>query len=397
MYTKAFIPYRGYYSSPFARWQGSLQNEHSIELAAKTAKRWLAAKEIDVKLFEYLILGETIGQPYNFYAAPWAAALMGATEIPGCHIPQACSTSTTCINLAAMSIETGQYNNAFCLMTDRTSNAPHTIWPNGAGPGGMVISENWMMDNINRDPYAGVPMIQTAEMVVKEYGGITKEDCDAVAFRRYEQYQDALANDREFQKRFMFSAEYKKSRKETGLLEADEGVTPSTKEGLSKLKPVLEGGVHSFGAQTFPADGNCGIILTTKEKAQELSSDKSVKIQVVSYGFARAPKARMAMATVPAARMALEKAGIDIKDIKAMKTHNPFAADSLYLAKELNIDVMNMNNYGCSLIYGHPQGPTAGRGVIEMIEELVILGGGYGMFTGCAAGDTAAALIVKVS
>lgn len=397
MYSKAFIPYRGYYSSPFARWQGSLQNENSIELGATTAKKWLAVKEMDVKQFEYLFLGKTVGQLHTFYAAPWAAALMGATEIPGCHVPQACSTSTTCVSQAAAGIETGLYQNVFCLMTDRMSNAPHTIWPNPAGPGGEVISENWAMDNFNYDPWGKVPMIQTAENVVKKVGGITKEDCDAVTLRRYEQYQDALANDREFQKRYMFPVEYKKSKKQTALLEADEGVTPTTKEGLAKLKPVIEGGVHSFGSQTHPADGNCGIIVSTREKARELSTDSSIEIQVISYGFARALRAHMAMAVVPAARMALEKAGVDIKDIKVIKTHNPFAANDLYLAKEMNVDVMKFNNYGCSLIYGHPQGPTAGRGIIEMIEELVILGGGYGLFTGCAAGDTGAALVVKVS
>ncbi len=397
MYTKAYIPYRAYYSSPFARWQGSLQNEHPVELAAKTAKRWLGAREIDVNLFEYLILGKTIGQLHTFYAAPWAAALMGATGIPGLHIPQACSTSTTCVNQAAIGIETGMYNNVFCLMTDRASNGPHTIWPNPAGPGSQVISEDWMMDNFASDPWGGIPMLQTAEAVVREAGGITKEDCDTVTYRRYEQYQDALANDREFQKRYMFPVEYKKSKKETVFLEADEGVTPTTKEGLARLKPALEGGVHSFGAQTFPADGNCGIIVTTKEKAQEISIDNNINIQVVSYGFNRAPKARMAKAVVPAARMALEKAGVNIEDMKVIKTHNPFAANDLYLANEMKIDVLKINNYGCSLVYGHPQGPTAGRGIIEMIEELVMVGGGYGLFTGCAAGDTAAALVIKVS
>jgi len=55
-----------------------------------------------------------------------------------------------------------------------------------------------------------------------------------------------------------------------------------------------------------------------------------------------------------------------------------------------------MNNYGSSLIYGHPQGPTAGRLIAELVEELVILGGGYGLWAGCAAGDTGAALVVKV-
>ena len=160
---------------------------------------------------------------------------------------------------------------------------------------------------------------------------------------------------------------------------------------------MIEGGVHSFGAQTHPADGNCGIILSTREKARELSADSSIEIQVVAYGFARAPRAHMAMAVVPAARMALEKAGIGIQDVRTIKTHNPFVANDLYLAREMNVDVMQFNNYGSSLIYGHPQGPTAGRAIIEMIEELVILGGGYGLFTGCAAGDTGAALVVKVS
>jgi acetyl-CoA acetyltransferase len=82
--------------------------------------------------------------------------------------------------------------------------------------------------------------------------------------------------------------------------------------------------------------------------------------------------------------------------MKAIKTHNPFATNDINLAKKMGIDVMKFNNYGSSLIYGHPQGPTAGRGIVEMIEELTILGGRYGLFTGCAAGDTAGALIVKI-
>jgi acetyl-CoA acetyltransferase len=90
------------------------------------------------------------------------------------------------------------------------------------------------------------------------------------------------------------------------------------------------------------------------------------------------------------------RGGLKIADIKAFKSHNPFAANDFNFAKRFGIDVMRMNNYGSSMIYGHPQGPTAGRGVIEMIEELVFQGGGHGLFTGCAAGDTAATIILKV-
>lgn len=397
MYTKAFIPFRGYYSSPFARWQGSLQNENSIELGAATAKRWLASKKFDPKMIEYVVFGKTVGQLHSFYASTWAGAMLGAEKVPGVHISQACSTSTTCLNYAAMGVETGNFGLAFCLMTDRCSNGPHTVWPNPLGPGGQVISENWMMDNFNADPWVGLPMIKTAENTAASIEGVTKELCDEIACRRYEQYLDSLANDREFQKRYMFPVEYNIGKKKTGILEADEGITPRTKESLAALKPFLPDGVHSTGAQTHPADGNCGLIVTTREKARELSADKNVEIQIISYGFSRVDKGFMAAAPVPAAEKALKNAGLTLKDIKTIKTHNPFAANDIYMSKKMGLDPMSFNNYGCSMIFGHPQGPTAGRCIIELIEELVILGGGYGLFTGCAAGDTGASLIVKVT
>lgn len=397
MYQKAYIPFRGYYSSPFSRWQGRLQSENAIELGAATAKRWLATKNFDPAMIDYVVFGKTIGQYHSFYASPWAGAMLGAEKVSAVHISQACSTSTTCINLAAMSVETGNFALAFCLMTDRCSNGPHTIWPNPMGPGGQVISENWMMDNFNADPWVGLAMIQTAENAAASVTGITKELCDELAYRRYEQYMDGMANDREFQKRYMFPVEYTISKKQKGVLEADEGITPSTKEGLAALGPVIRGGVHSFGAQTHPADGNCAFIVTTREKARELSADKNVEIQIISYGYSRVDKGLMATAPVPAAEMTLKNAGLTIKDIKTIKTHNPFAANDLYMSKMMGLDPMSFNNYGSPLIFGHPQGPTAGRCIAELIEELVMVGGGYGLFVGCAAGDTGAGMILKVT
>jgi acetyl-CoA acetyltransferase len=240
-------------------------------------------------------------------------------------------------------------------------------------------------------------MIKTAENVAKEEG-ITRKECDEVSLYRYKQYQDALANDREFQKRYMYPVMIKVSKKQTLMLDADEGVMETTAEGLAGLKPVLPDGVHTFGAQTHPADGNCAVIVANRDRAKSLSADPSVEIQVVSYGYARVKPAFMAAAVYPAAQMALDGAKIKVKDLKAVKTHNPFAANDVFLAKKLGIDVMGgMNNYGSSLIYGHPQGPTAGRLIIEGIEEVVMKGGGYLLFAGCAAGDTAAAMVLKIA
>ncbi|MEJ2156576.1 MAG: thiolase family protein [Desulfobacteraceae bacterium] len=395
MLKNAYIPYGGYYSTPFARWQGTLANANAITLGAETTRRWLATKNWDPKMLDYLILGITIGQPKVFYGGPWASALIGATGIPGVVLSQACSTSTTGIYQAAMGVETGMYATAYCLMVDRTSNGPHTIWPNPQGPGGQVVSEDWVMDHFGMDPWAGGAMIQTAENVAEE-AGIQREQCDAVTLRRYEQYQDALADDNAFQKRYMFPVEIQVSKKKSITLSADEGVMATSADGLAGLRPVLPDGVHTFGSQTHPADGNCGLAVTTRDRARELSADPKIEIQVVSYGYARAKKGFMAMAVVPAAKMALEKAGLGVEEMKAIKTHNPFAANDIYMSDQMNIDVMRFNNYGCSLIFGHPQAPTAGRSIIEGIEEVAMAGGGYLLFAGCADGDTGAALILKI-
>jgi acetyl-CoA acetyltransferase family protein len=396
MLTKAYIPYGGYYSSPFCRWQGKMANENAIELGAKTARRWFLNRDLDPTVVEYVYYGITVAQHYMFHSHNWAAAMLvdGKKNLPGLMINQACTTSTTCIHLAAVNIEVGTYETAFALMSDRCSNGPHTVWAQPLGPGGEVESENWMMDNFT-DPGHRLMQVQTGENVSAE-AGITRQECDAVALRRYEQYLDALKDDRAFQKRYMFPVEVKISRKQTVMVEEDEGITPSTAEGLAKLKPVEPNGVLTFGSQTHPADGNCGFIVTTREKAKELSTDPKTEVQIMSYGFARAKKAFMAQAPVPAAQMALKNAGLSVTDMKAIKTHNPFAVNDLYMSKQMDVDVMGMNNYGSSLIYGHPQSPTAGRLIAELVEELVILGGGYGLWAGCAAGDTGAALVVKV-
>lgn len=395
MLTKAYIPYKGYYSTPFCKWQGSLENDNAIELGAKTSKRWFESRGLDQRELDYLYLGITIGQHRVFFGATWAAFLMGAPDIPGMTVMQACSTATTTVFNAGMAVEMGSVNTAYCLLVDRCSNGPHTIWPNPLGPGGEVISENWNLDNMRADPSTNIGTLMTAENVAKEEG-FTREQADELVLIRYRQYDDSLANDRAFQKRYMFPAEATISRKKTKLVELDEGIPTTSKEALARLRPVVEGGILTFGGQTHPADGNAGIIVTTRERAAEMSADSNITIQVISYGYARAKKAFMPAAPVPAAKMALERAGLTAKDMVAIKNHNPFIVNDLYLAKKLEIDAASFNNYGSSMVFGHPQAPTMGRMLVEAIEEAVIKGGGYAMITGCAAGDTAAALIVKV-
>jgi acetyl-CoA acetyltransferase len=104
----------------------------------------------------------------------------------------------------------------------------------------------------------------------------------------------------------------------------------------------------------------------------------------------------MPKAPVPAALQALERAGLGAGQVDLVVTHNPFAVNDLWLARELGFDQEQVNPKGCSLVYGHPQGPTGARGIAELIEALADRGGGTGLFTGCAAGDTGAAVLLRV-
>ena len=397
-YERAFIPYDAYWSTPFCRWQGSFAHLHSMVFAAEICKGALAGRGIPPAVFDGIILGMTIPQKNCFYGAPWMAGMIGVAGITGPVISQACATSAKCVAGASDEIELGNNEALLVVTCDRTSNGPHIYYPNPLGVGGTGDKEDWVWDNFGYDPYAKNAMIDTAENVAAE-AGITKEEQDEVALLRSSQYKDALKDNSAFLNRFMvapIAAKDASGRKVLATVTGDEGVFPTTAGGLARLRPVLESGTVTFGTQTYPADGNASLIITTQEKARELSRDKNIEIQILSYAEARTKRGFMALAIVPAARKALSAAGIGIKDVKAIKSHTPFAVNDVYFCREMGIKFEDMNNYGCSLVWGHPQGPTGARLIIELIEELVLLGGGYGLFDGCAAGDTAAAVVLKV-
>ena len=104
----------------------------------------------------------------------------------------------------------------------------------------------------------------------------------------------------------------------------------------------------------------------------------------------------MPMAPVPASRAALKYTGLEMRDITHVKMHNPFIVNDIVFSREMGFPVEKINQYGCSLVWGHPQGPTGLRSLIELIEQMVLQGGGLGLFTGCAAGDSAMSVIIKV-
>ncbi len=383
------IPVRLGWSSPFVRWQGRLASVSSIDLAAQVTRDALAGRDLPATEVSTVVHGWTVPQPEIFYGAPTLAHRIGAGHTSGPMVSQACATGAASVELASLRVAQG-LDELTLVVTHR----PMLSWPRPEAPGGAPATEHWVLDNFARDPVGGMAMLGTAEGVAAQ-AGMTREQLDEVTLLRYEQYQTALAEDCAFQRRYMIPALVPSKKGDPTIVEADEGIVPTTVEGLAKLSPVTPDGVVTFGSQTHPADGAAGLVVTRVDQARDLADGQGIA-RILGTGQCRVGVAEMPKAPVPAARAALDAAGLDFDDLDAVTTHNPFAVNDVWFAEQTGLDLDRMNVHGCSLVFGHPQGPTGTRLIIELIHTLAERGGGTGLFTGCAAGDTGAALVLRV-
>jgi acetyl-CoA C-acetyltransferase len=385
----AAIPLGAAWTSPFAKWGGTLAEVSSLQLAAAVTTAALDARGLDPTALDSLVLGWTIPQPDIFYGAPSLAVAIGAPGIAGPMVSQACATSALALRTAAREVESGDAATTLVVLTDRTSNGPLLVYPQPGSSGGAPTTEHWVLDSFSRDPGTGQSMLATAEAVAREEG-IERSELDDVTALRHNQYADRPAD---FTHVVPVVIERRRS---TIKLTEDEGVQLSTREQLSQLHPATADGLHSFGNQTHPADGTAGAVVTTPGQARALARGEGI-VELLGFGEARVDAARMPKAPVPAADRALRAAGLTISDVDLVTTHNPFAVNDAYFARQTGFPLDRMNIYGCSLVFGHPQAPTGMRAIVELIAALQRRGGGVGLFTGCAAGDVGFAVVIKVS
>ena len=125
--TDAYIPYGAYWTTPFARWQGSLAHLHSLRFAAHVAKSELERRDIALDEIDYGVLGITVPQKRSFWGLPWVTAMMGADHIPGPTVSQACATGARSLQTASQEIACGTASVALVIAADRTPDAAATV------------------------------------------------------------------------------------------------------------------------------------------------------------------------------------------------------------------------------------------------------------------------------
>jgi len=151
------------------------------------------------------------------------------------------------------------------------------------------------------------------------------------------------------------------------------------------------------GGQTHASDGMATLLVASEGKAKELSPRPEIDIRILAKTEVRAQPSLMPEAPALAVQKVLKMTGLKLADMAVLKNHNPFAVNDVVFQKVTGYDWHDMNRTGCPLVWGHPQGPTLTRVLMEALEEAVDLGGGYVLIFGCAAGDVGIAAVLKVS
>lgn len=392
MFPKARIPYGTWGSSYFPAWQTSALAEINIgQFAGEAMNKILGMRKVPKSALEYLVIGSTIPWHWKFWNAPLVASCLGQ-RIPGYHIEQACATGLQAILLAASEIEGGAYNVAGVLTFDRTSDSPVGVFPERRGYRRTeVLADVW--DNFGFDPATGNSMIKTAGLAARKYK-IDREEVDDLTFYRYKQYFDT--KDSGWFDNVLVPLEVLNIQgRSLGVIDEDKGVRPVSRSALREMRELDS--CVTPGSQTHASDGMATLLVTGVDKAREISTRPEIDIRFVGKIEVRTQPSLMPEAPAIAVQKLLKRTGLNMGDMAVVKNHNPFAVNDAIFAKVMNYDWQKMNNTGSSLVWGHPQGPTLTRIVIESLEESVSLGGGYVLVFGCAAGDVGIAAILKVT
>lgn len=392
MFPKARIPYGTWGSSYFPAWQTSALAEVNIgQFAGEAMNRILGIRRIPASEVEYLIIGSTVPWHWKFWNAPLVASCLGR-RLAGFHVEQACATGLQAVLLAGAEVQTGNNDVVGVLAFDRTSDSPVGVFPERrAHQRTMALSDVW--DNFGFDPATANAMMTTAGNASRKHR-LDRREVDDISFCRYQQYFAAKASG--FLDRLLVPLDVLNVQGRTlGRIDADLGVRRLTLDSLRQMRELDS--CVTTGTQTHASDGMATLLVTSPEKARELSPRPEIVIQFVAKAEVRTHPTLMPESPTLAVQKLLDKTGFTLADMAVVKCHNPFAINDAIFSKVMHYDWEQMNRTGCSLVWGHPQGPTLTRLLIEGLEEAVDLGGGLVLLFGCAAGDVGIAGLFRVT
>lgn len=373
---------------------GSLASVSAINLGKVVIDEALKRAALDAGAVNEVIMGNVLQAGLGQNPARQAALNAGIpSSVPAFTVNKVCGSGLKSIVLATQSILTGDNDIVVAGGMENMSQAPYVLgskarW--GLKMGNAELYDTMVNDGLTcatNHYHMGI----TAENIAEQYC-ISREEQDELALRSQKLATEANNNGD-------FEAEIVpvtiSSRKGDIIFKQDEyPKADSTAEGLAKLRPAFKkDGTVTAGNSSGINDGAAALVLMSETRAKELGLKPLAYIR--SYASGGVDPSIMGMGPVPATRLALQKAALQLSDIDLIEANEAFAAQFLGVGRELNFDMDKTNIHGGAIALGHPIGASGARILVTLLYSMLHRDKQLGLATLCIGGGQGTAVILE--
>jgi len=381
--------------TPIGKLSGALGSFSAMELGGFAIKSALERAGVDAEQVDYVAMGQVLQAGQGQITARQAAEKAGVPmTVPAITVNKVCLSGMNAIYLADQMIQAGDAEVVVAGGMESMTNAPYLL------PGaraGYRMGDDKLVDSMINDglwcAFDAVHMGAGTEQYVGQFGGITRQAQDEVAAQSHERAANAIKEGRNASE--ITPVEVPQRKGDPIVVDTDEGVRPgTTADSLGALKPAFaKDGSITAGNASQISDGAAAVIVTSREKAEELGATPIAEL--VGFGMVAGPDPSLLTQPSRAIKRALEAVDGSVGDIDLFELNEAFAAVGLASMKDLGItdEITNVN--GGAIALGHPIGMSGTRVVATIVNELRRRGGGLGAAALCGGGGQGDATLVK--
>lgn len=371
--------------------KGGFRFTRPDDLAAEVIRQVLATlPQLDPHRIDELIVGNAVPEAEQGMQMGRIVSLLALPkEVPGMVVNRYCGSGLESIAIAAQRIHSGMADLILAGGTESMSMVPVMGWKTAL---------NYTIASTHGDYYTSMGL--TAEMVAREYQ-ISRDDQDAFALASHTKAMAALDNG-SFKGQIapvvveeVYVDERMKKQKRSHTIDTDEGPRRDTSlEALGKLKPVFaQGGTVTAGNSSQTSDGAAFVLVASEKMVRELGVEPLGRM--LSYATRGVEPRIMGIGPVAAVPLALAKAGLRLQDLDQIELNEAFAAQSLAVIRQLDLNPERVNLNGGAIALGHPLGCSGAKLSLQLLHEMRQRGQRYGMVTACVGGGQGVAGIFE--
>jgi acetyl-CoA C-acetyltransferase len=380
--------------TPFTKLGGGLAPVPAVALGQAAARAALERAGVAPEQIEYVIFGQVIQAGAGHIPSRQVSLGVGIPEHVGSDtINKVCASGLRAVALADQAIRAGDRRLILAGGMESMSNAPYLMRKARFGYrfGDDTLIDSLLEDGL-RDPWSGKQMYEQASEIADELG-IHRPDLDRWALRSHERAVAAIDAGRFAEE--IVPVEVSAGRKTT-LVELDEGPRRDTSlEALAALRPLIaEHPTHTAGNSPGVTDGAGALVVADDEWASAQGLTPLARIR----GVGSTANRHDSLARVPAlaARLALERAGLELDAVDRFEINEAFASVAFQSTKDLGIDTDRVNVDGGAVALGHPVGASGARLLVTLVRQLRAQGGGIGVAAICSGGGQGDAMVLEV-